>query len=457
MLYNKRIIKSVARILLCTMTAQLIEPVTASALTSGPSQPEVQSFEPVGTTDMVDMFSGDFVYNIPLLDVEGYPVNISYHGGVDMEQEASWVGLGWNINPGVINRTVRGLPDDMNGETIGKQINIKDEKNVRVGLGIAGEFCGHDAGITAGADVSVNVSNYRGVSADIGLNCGVNLLGVVSAGINMGVGSQSGADVDLYAGLHYGSSQTLGSDVASGVGFNIGTGYSSRTGVKDLTYGISFSASAKGYGSYSRNFSATVPIGVKNIVPVITNASSMKMLRGRLKLGPEFFGGYLYGTANGMFSTLKYEHDGSRAGYGYLYAQNANNNAIMDFTRDKDGMFNETMKLLPAGHMTYDIYGVSGQGTGGSFRPYRNDFGSVYDPVVSNHASDFSAEIEAGAGNLIEIGADITTGHTDISSGPWEKYQRPFTQKQAGSIYENTYFKQAGEVTETNSGLMDAL
>src|SRR6218665_914704 len=100
MLYNKRIIKSVARLMLCTLTLQLVLPAVSFALTSGPSQPEVQSFEPVGTTDMVDMFTGDFVYNIPLLDIEGYPVNISYHGGSDMEQEASWVGLGWNINPG---------------------------------------------------------------------------------------------------------------------------------------------------------------------------------------------------------------------------------------------------------------------------------------------------------------------------------------------------------------------
>src|ERR1700742_3014133 len=107
---TRKISRIIAAYLGLNLLAQFVSPIAALALTNGPSQPEVQSFEPVGTTDMVDMFSGDFVYNIPLMDVEGYPVNISYHGGVDMEQEASWVGLGWNINPGVINRTVRGLP-----------------------------------------------------------------------------------------------------------------------------------------------------------------------------------------------------------------------------------------------------------------------------------------------------------------------------------------------------------
>jgi len=37
----------------------------------GPNQPEMQSFTSVGANNMVDLFSGDFSYNIPLLDVGG--------------------------------------------------------------------------------------------------------------------------------------------------------------------------------------------------------------------------------------------------------------------------------------------------------------------------------------------------------------------------------------------------
>ena len=55
------------------------------ALTGGPSQPEVQSFEPVGTSNMVNLFSGDLTYNIPLLDIDGYPVNIAYNGGISTD------------------------------------------------------------------------------------------------------------------------------------------------------------------------------------------------------------------------------------------------------------------------------------------------------------------------------------------------------------------------------------
>src|SRR4051812_512450 len=37
----------------------------------GPTQPESQSFTSVNSNNMVDLFSGDFSYNIPLLDVGG--------------------------------------------------------------------------------------------------------------------------------------------------------------------------------------------------------------------------------------------------------------------------------------------------------------------------------------------------------------------------------------------------
>ncbi|WP_118953408.1 hypothetical protein [Taibaiella helva] len=458
MLYNKRIIKATARIMLCTLTLQLVFPAVSSALTSGPSQPEVQSFEPVGTTDMVDMFTGDFVYNIPLLDVEGYPVNISYHSGGDMEQEASWVGLGWNINPGVVNRTVRGMPDDFNGEQIGKSLNIKPEKNIRVGLGVGAEFpyIADLVGLGLNLDLSVNVSNYRGVSADISAGAGVNIMGCLSAGVNMGVGSQNGADIDYNAGVQFSSSQIVSSDVAVGVGFNMGQGYNTRSGLKDRTFGFSASVTYKGAG-IGRGMGATVPIGVRNMIPVITNSTEMKMYRGQIKLGGEIWGVYPHASVYGMVSTLKYDKDGSRKGYGYLYAQNADDAAILDFTRDRDGMFNETMKYLPAGNMTYDIYSVSGQGTGGSFRPFRNDFGSVYDPAVSSGANETGVQVEVGIGNLFEIGTDITTTNTEITSGPWDAYKRPFSGKQAGSIYENAYFKQAGEATAVNTGLFDAI
>jgi YD repeat-containing protein len=454
--YSKRM-KSIALTLLLSFAWQLVQPTVAMALTTGPSQPEMQGFEPVGTTDMVDMFSGAFVYNIPLLDVEGYPVNISYHGGVTMEQEASWVGLGWNINPGVINRTVRGIPDDFNGDSLSRDFHIKDEKTFRVGMGSGAELAGvGDPALKLDFSLgaNLNISNYRGVSADFSFGGGINVLHCISTGVNLGVGSQTGASIDYNAGLALQSSQLMSKDMAGGVGVNVGTGYSTRSGVKDLNF--SFSVSEPQKGKAVINSSASVPIGIKNYVPVITNSSTMSTIYGRIKLGGELFGGYGYGNISAMFSNLHYNNDATRSAYGYLYLQNANlnNSSILDFTRDKDGMFNKSMQYLPPSSLTYDIYSVSGQGTGGVFRPFRNDFGNVYDPFTTDTARSEGGEAEAAISpNLFETGLDYSHSGTEITSGPWLKYQRSgttskgFTSDTVGSTYESVFFKQAGELT----------
>lgn len=104
--------KAIAIYLLLSFLSELFLPTVAFALTSGPNQPEMASFAPVSMDNMVDLSSGDFKYNIPLLEIGEYPINLVYDGGPTMDQEAGWVGLGWTLNPGSINRQVRGLPDD---------------------------------------------------------------------------------------------------------------------------------------------------------------------------------------------------------------------------------------------------------------------------------------------------------------------------------------------------------
>ncbi len=60
----------------------------------------------------VDEFSGDVGFGIPLLNLEGhngesFPISLEYSsGGIRMDQRASWVGLGWNLNIGEISRSI---------------------------------------------------------------------------------------------------------------------------------------------------------------------------------------------------------------------------------------------------------------------------------------------------------------------------------------------------------------
>ena len=66
-----------------------------------------------------------------------------------MDQEASWVGLGWNINPGTITRNLRGLPDDFDGsnDKITKTGSIKENKTIGTTLGADAEIYGLGASV----------------------------------------------------------------------------------------------------------------------------------------------------------------------------------------------------------------------------------------------------------------------------------------------------------------------
>ena len=155
---------------------EVVSPTIAFALTDGPYQAEFTSFEPASASEMVDLFSGDFKYNIPLMDVDGYPLNISYHAGQTMDQEASWVGLGWGLNPGALNRGMKGLPDAFDGEIIKSQTNIRKHETI----GIGGELK---------SDVNGSVAIY---SAGVGLGTGL------SSSFMVAYDNSKGFDVELH-------------------------------------------------------------------------------------------------------------------------------------------------------------------------------------------------------------------------------------------------------------------
>ncbi len=67
----------------------------------------------------VNLYTGTPNIEIPLYTVHGrtlqLPITLRYHAsGIKVEEIAGWVGLGWALDAGgVITRTVKGLPDDI--------------------------------------------------------------------------------------------------------------------------------------------------------------------------------------------------------------------------------------------------------------------------------------------------------------------------------------------------------
>lgn len=232
----KRIDKMRYAVGLLLLTAQL----TSHA--QGPNAPEAASFEPVDATDMVNLVTGDFTYVLPLLNVPspegGYPIALAYHAGIAMDQEASWVGLGWSLNPGALTRSVNGYPDDYNSSKITEYFYDEGDEievySLSLGYGTPEGSLSVGLGFSWGSHKSLGgfVSIGFGLSSEAGGSIGGNLR-VGSDGVGFGVGVVRG-------GLSLGVNASSNGTVSGSIGFNNNSEGFRITASSNGTYGMSF-------------------------------------------------------------------------------------------------------------------------------------------------------------------------------------------------------------------------
>jgi len=183
---------------------------------------------------MVDAFSGDFTYNIPLFELPGpnggYPFNLAYHAGIGMEQESSWTGLGWNLNPGSVSRQMRGLPDEFRGDLVTTKRAMAP--NVTVGLAAGGsvELFGADP-IKASLGLSIYNNNYKGVGYSIDGSLGYSFAAgygkTAGIGLSFSMDNQEGVSLNPSISLY-----NNGYDAHA----KLGIGFNSQQGLKSLTF-----------------------------------------------------------------------------------------------------------------------------------------------------------------------------------------------------------------------------
>ena len=451
---------------------------TKTSFSVGPTQPEMQSFQSVNNANMVDLFSGDFSYNIPLLDVGGYPVNIHYGSGITMDQEASWVGLGWNINPGTINRNMRGLPDDFNGtDKITKTISMKENKTVGVTLGADAELLGKTVSLpngSSGKATSLGISlgvfhnTYNGWGTETGINAGINsgsgAKGHLSGGIGLTNNSQSGLDVPVSF------SYRLGKEDSKSKGFiGIGTNYNSRVGVQSLQMTMQVKQQVNdGKSQRSSNFSSppgVISFATPSFTPGISIPFSSKQFTFTVKIGaeawafhPNFF---ISGNYSSQYIDPKDQTD-SVSAYGYLYYQEAGDQqkVLLDFNREKEVSFRKNTPNIGIPGYTYDIYSISGEGTGGMFRPYRGDIGMIYDHSMATKSSSGRVSLDLGFGGIFHGGVDLNKVWASTKNNPWlndNVMARYVGFKKSDSLYENVYFKNPGEKVTVDQSFYDKI
>lgn len=522
--------KFIAVFISFNMILEAFAPLISYGLTGGPSQPEVDSFEPVGTTQMVDLFSGDFNYNIPLFDLGGYPINIAYHGGIGMEQEASWVGLGWNINPGAITRTMRGIPDDFNGDLIKKIYSTKPNITYGVDMTKTFEFFGFNtAGFLGQAiekskstiknktealllDSSVFVNKYEqstkktnNWSLNIGLGIYRNNYRGTGISLNIGADMQrtKNAAIGNYSYFksqnsekeqnEQESSSFLGGNVLYRGSFNMG--FDSQNGV-DYTGGLTFPSSKLvgemglnfrhnsigGLKSVAFNYTQSVrtkkksdsdskkakrllqlggPIPISNVAytPNANANTTSQSYNIMVALGPEKYGFFNASKTNLYFNSQSCSLDKEFKSYGYLHESRTQKkeNVLMDFNREKEGEFRQEMSHLPLAYATYDLYNIAGQGTGGVYRPHRNNIGIYKDPehnLKTPWYSGVGLSLDLGLSQAAKFGFNASKNNNFAQYCVWptddgNEVVKKFNYKKAknNKLFEEVYFKGGGELT----------
>lgn len=448
----------------------------------GPGQPEMSTFKPVSSDNLVSLFSGDFSYNIPLLDVGGYPINAFYNSGISMDQESSWVGLGWNINPGTITRNMRGVPDDFNGkDIIKKEYNIRPDKTWGVSGGVGLKFTGFPLSLGLNAGISFN--NKLGVALEAGIhpslsisskNADTKTSGLsygASIGANLSLNSRSGASIT--PSISFQQTQHNGDAGNSTASIGAGYTYNSRLGVTGmhLDAGYSKSKTETQQHTYKDGStetevirSASGSMGALNsslsfLYPTVTPSSTTPFTRKSynisLSMGGEIF------ALNGHVRLAGYYTESRIAAadrvtyhpaYGVLNYQEANNDksAMLDFNRANDGVYTPNSPAIAMPIYTYDIFSINGEGTGGVFRAYRSDLGFMRDPNVLTRDDAGSLGLDLGFGNTLHGGIEMSYAYTPTEVGAWNQNNAATSvfkfQKNHGE-YQSVYLKNPGEKT----------
>jgi hypothetical protein len=433
MRFNISFRKKTAVGLLIIWIVNLFLPTLSFALTSGPSQPESRSFQPAGVSDMVDLFSGDFKYNIPLLEVDGYPINLNYQSGSGIDDEASWVGLGWNLNVGAINRQLRGIPDDLSGDIVTTEHYTKPKITVGGRVTAKVEAFGKQKlpGINGSVTLGIFSDNYTGVGAEVGANAGISYSfansGALTAGMGASVLSSTVSGVDFSPYMSLSIKNNSDADLTSRAGLSASSGYNSRSGMKSMTLGTSFSASstadeAKKWSTGFNPGGSTIsynsePVNPRIQVPYDSRYGSFSFDFGGVAWA--IFGG---GGGTGYKSVRSIvSRVNTNAAYGFLYAERGKRvkTAVMDFNREKDNPIIPDIPNIALPVHSPDLFSYTSQAGGGQFRLYRGGTGAFFDNEVEDKSSTETLGGDVGVGGYAHGGVTHFEQETKNVTRKW--------------------------------------
>lgn len=411
-----------------SVVMQIAFPTVAMALTGGPIAPEFSSFEPVTTTQMVQDFTGDFTYNLPVIEIpgpdgSGYPLSLSYHAGTSPEQEASWVGYGWTLNPGAINRSTRGYPDDWKGREVINYNEAPTNSTVTVGGGVGTpEVFSKDIGLNLNKRWYYN--NYKGFGSSNSV--GINLMdGMVSLGFNYSSGEHSfsvrlNPAAKLMSHLRAANKKRTWDKMmdknvsldkglkAMGAWFKKDKSHSKTDNELNATIDVLGGS----YGIFTHNSGGMMTQSTKYTGQSYNFTASIKLTPTPIPagLGVDLFGSYSWMTNDDEYSDLA---------YGYMYSANSGTANYSDYYTEKLTQYDKQDRFLGMPFTNYDQFMLTGEGLGGGFRMYNRKAGhfrpnsSSSQTVIANVGAEFEAGFNFGGG--VDAGAGVHT----MDLGEW--------------------------------------
>lgn len=449
----KKYSKTIAIVLLLDMFLTILAPSynTIYALTSGPNSPEFSSFEPVATTNLVDPFTGNFTYNLPVLQIPGsdgggYALSLSYHSGTSSEEESSWVGHGWTLNPGAINRNVRGLPDEFKGNSIDyynktrPNWSMSGTKKLNLEIFSKSKLTDKQKKASKGKTDTTSVLRLGlGYSKYVRFNNQQGLAKTESFGLSNGFGrlsmNRSATGITFSANINP---------------FAIGRKkYRVVRKQKDKEESfIRFKKKSKDANVRAKNRKAYLKGELKGAMETAgqtvkeslfsaivstdvgrpTNLSKIQGYNFNFSMGAELNPsqvpvgiekGYL-----GKFSLSFSKYKESIMSYGYLNTPKGIGKHRSDYFTEKAQPFDRRDYFIGMPFSSPDNYILTGEGLSGSFRAYRSEIGHYFPEGIGssdNKIKTFGIGVEFMAGLNVGVGVNLAFGSSKSSLIDWRQ------------------------------------
>lgn len=363
---------------------------------------EFTGYTYVGGGDYVNKFTGQFNYSIPIISIpgpggSGYEMALTYTSGSGPESESSWVGFGWQLSPGAINRQVNGIPDDFNDIAVKSYQKFRAIYNVQSKAELNSEFRSND-------DVKIPGKVKK---ESIKFSIGLNYSNISNFTTNLGYGANIG-----------GASNKI--DVSNSGDFSLGltTDWGNKGIASDIASDIASSISGiymfnqifslyKGGNFYANNIISLSPgISFPRVIPEYSVLVEKKSFKPHIAA----YGARLeVGSSKLITSQLPIGNQPIiKKSFGQFYSgYNNDKEAISDFYLENDYSFNITDKFLPIPFKSTDKYIVSVQGLNGIFKTYSTKNGNFFRKNSTNIETK-------NMGGGLAIGVDIGFLHLNI-------------------------------------------